>query len=65
MATRLTLALSAAVAVAVSGVAAGVYSFEPRRGWLRSGLDATAADANAQAGESITIGTQARFAADS
>jgi multidrug efflux pump subunit AcrA (membrane-fusion protein) len=41
MATRkLTIALRAAVAVAASSFAAGVYSFGHISGWLKSGLDA-------------------------
>jgi membrane fusion protein, heavy metal efflux system len=37
---KLTIALRAAVAVAVSSFAAGVYSFGHISGWLKSGLDA-------------------------
>jgi membrane fusion protein, heavy metal efflux system len=60
MATRkLTIALGAAVAVAVSSFAAGVYSFGHTSGWLKPGLDATGADANAQAGESTAVRTAA------
>jgi cobalt-zinc-cadmium efflux system membrane fusion protein len=60
MATRnMTIALSAAVAVTVASFAAGVYSVGHISGWLKSGLDATGTDANAQAGESATVRTAA------
>jgi membrane fusion protein, heavy metal efflux system len=60
MATRkLIIALGAAVAVSVSSFAAGVYSFGHISGWLKSGLDATGADANAQAGEPTAVRTAA------
>lgn len=56
MATRkITRALSAAVAVAGLSFVAGVYSVGHFGGWLKSGLDAAATDANAQGADSAAV----------
>jgi hypothetical protein len=50
MATRKTVQIwSAAVAAVVLSFAAGIYSVGHLSGWLKSGLDAATADANARA----------------
>jgi membrane fusion protein, heavy metal efflux system len=51
------ITLSAAAAVVVLSFVAGAYSVGHITGWLKSGFDATAPDANAQANEPVDMKT--------